>query len=87
MVFVDANNNSSPDAAETVVRVQQALEGNNTLNSSGTIGNVVIYDYRGFAANSVGSFSLCDNRMEAHMKSISISITGRVRQGGSTSCI
>lgn len=83
MVFVDANNNGW-DATDTVVRVQQALEGGNTLNS--TVGNTVIYDYRGFAPNSIGSFSLCDIRGAAYIKAISISITGRVRQGGSTAC-
>ena len=83
MVFVDANNNGW-DATDTVVRVQQALEGGNTLNS--TVGNTVIYDARGFAPNSIGTFSLCDSRGATKMKSISISVTGRVRQGGSTSC-
>ncbi len=86
MVFVDANRNNGIDAGETIVRVQQALEGNNTLNSGGAIGNTVVYDYRGFAPNSIGTFSLCDVRGAGHMKSISISITGRVRQGGSTAC-
>ncbi len=85
MVFIDANSNSGFDAGETVVRVQQALDGN-SLSSGGGIGNTVIYDNRGFAPNSNGTFSLCDTRGKDHMKSISISVTGRVRQGGSTAC-
>jgi type IV fimbrial biogenesis protein FimT len=85
IVFVDTDNDSAFTAGEPIVRAQQALEGGNTMNSS--IGTSVVYDNRGFAAaGSTGTFSLCDDRLEDHIKAISISNTGRVRKGGSTSC-
>jgi len=87
LLFVDANSNGTLDAAtDEILRVQQTLEGENILSSSETIGNTVVYDYRGFAPSSIGTFTLCDDRKDDHMKSISISNTGRVRQGGGTSC-
>ena len=84
IIFVDADNNADFSAGEDMLRVVDELSGSNTLTS--TVGSVVTYDKRGFAPNSVGSFTLCDDRGDAHMKSISISTTGRVRQGGGGSC-
>ena len=90
IVFADTDGDSAFTAGEPIIRAQQALEGNNTLTSSASItGGSIIYDYRGFAATnsgSTGTFSLCDSRGSAHVKSISISNTGRVRKGGSTAC-
>jgi len=84
IIFVDADSNSDFSAGEAMLRQHQALSGDNTLTSS--IGSVVTYDQRGFAPDSIGSFSLCDDRGTEKMKSISISATGRVRQGGGASC-
>ena len=84
ILFVDTDNNSDVSATENILRQQQALSGSVTFTSS--IGSVVTYDERGFAPDSVGTFSLCDDRGTSEMKSISISVTGRVRQGGSSSC-
>jgi len=85
IVFIDADNDSGFTAGETIVRAQPALEGGNTLNSA--IGSSVTYDSRGFAAaGSAGTFSLCDDRGVNFLKSISISNTGRVRQGGAAAC-
>ena len=84
IVFVDTDNNSDFSPGEDMLRVKQALSGGNTLTS--TTGNNVVYDNRGFAPNSNGSFSLCDDRGATYMKSIAISNTGRVRKGGSVSC-
>jgi type IV fimbrial biogenesis protein FimT len=84
ILFVDSDNNSDFSAGEAMLRQHQALSGGVTFTSS--VGSVVTYDERGFAPNSIGTFSLCDDRGTANMKSISISATGRVRQGGSTSC-
>ena len=84
IVFVDADRSSDLTAGEELLRQQQAMSGDVTFTSS--IGAVVSYDERGFAPNSIGTFSLCDDRGTSEMKSISISATGRVRQGGSTSC-
>ena len=84
IVFVDTDNNNDFSAGEEMLRVKQPLEGGNTLINP--TGSSVEYDLRGFAPDSIGSFSLCDDRGATHMKSISISVTGRVRKGGSVSC-
>jgi len=84
IIFVDTDNNSDFSAGEDMLRQYEGLSGGNTLTSS--IGNIVIYDKRGFAPDSVGSFTLCDDRGDAHKKAITISGTGRVRQGGGGSC-
>jgi type IV fimbrial biogenesis protein FimT len=84
IIFVDDDNNSDFSAGEDMLRQYEALSGGNKLTS--TIGSVVVYDKRGFAPDSVGSFTLCDDRGNAHKKSISISATGRVKQGGGGSC-
>jgi len=84
IIFVDSDNNADFSAGEDMLRVVEGLAGGNTLAS--TVGSVVTYDKRGFAPNSVGSFTLCDDRGDAHKKSITISTTGRVRQGGGGSC-
>jgi type IV fimbrial biogenesis protein FimT len=83
IVFADSDGNATVNDLETVLLAQQSLAGN-TLTS--TIGTSVIYDNRGFAKTAVGTFSLCDDRLLANLKSIQVSITGRVRQGGATSC-
>lgn len=88
ILFIDGDNDSSFTAGEEILRVKQALAGANTLVSS--TGDSIIYDNRGFSPNSNGTFSLCDDRGASdpyYVKSITISNTGRVRQGGSTSCI
>ena len=84
ILFVDADNSSSFNAGEDILRVRQALSGSNTLTSS--TGGMIIYDQRGFSPNTNGVFSLCDDRGATEMKSLTISKTGRVRQGGGTTC-
>ena len=87
MLFADVDGDSAFNGTvDVVLRVKEKLEGTgNTLTSSAGA-TQIIYDNRGFAAGSTGTFSLCDDRLTAHMKSISISNTGRVHKGGSTSC-
>ena len=85
ILFVDADNSSTLNGLETILRAKAPLEGiGTTLNSS--TGSMIIYDNRGFAPLSNGVFSLCDDRGALHVKSISITNTGRVRRGGSASC-
>ena len=84
ILYVDADGDSAFTAGEEILRVKQALTGGNTLTS--TIGTSFIYDNRGFSATGTGSFSLCDDRGVPKLKSISISNTGRVRQGGAAAC-
>lgn len=84
IMFVDNDENSDFSAGEEMLRQHQALTGGMTLTSS--VGNIVTYDERGFAPGSIGTFSLCDDRGVTEMRSISISATGRVRQGGGAGC-
>lgn len=86
IVFIDADNDSAWTAGEEVLRVQQTLSGTTTLSS--TYGTSFVYDNRGFStvAAGPGTFSLCDDRGVGYLKSISISNTGRVRQGGALAC-
>ena len=84
VVFVDADADGNFSPGDELLRAQAALDGTSTLNSS--LGARVDFDDRGFSPNSAGRFSLCDERGPEYMKSISISQTGRVRKGGSTSC-
>ncbi len=84
ILFTDVDNSGTRSADEDIIRVQQELKGDNTL--SNTTGAIVTYDERGFSPNSTGTFSLCDDRGSSYMKSITISNTGRVRKGGSSSC-
>ncbi len=85
IVFADLDANSDFSAGDEMLRQQEALRDGMTLNSTG--GAIVNYDFRGFAPGSSSVFSLCDDRGDAHVKSISISNIGRVRQGGSSTCI
>lgn len=79
LVYVDSDNSGGYNAAtDEILRVNQALSGNNALTS--TLGTNFLYDNRGYAATGTGSFSLCDDRGVSHAKMIVISNTGRVRQ-------
>lgn len=84
IVYIDADSSGNFSAGDEVVRAQEALEPGTTLNS--TTGSAVTFDDRGFAPNGAGIFSLCDDRGVDHLKSISISNTGRVHRGGSVAC-
>ena len=85
ILFIDADNSSDFDTGELILRAKAPLEGIGTTLVS-TAGSMVIYDNRGFSPNANGVFSLCDDRGAVHVKSISITNTGRVRRGGSASC-
>ncbi len=88
IVYVDADANGTFDAAtvnEDILRVNQALDGNNTLAPTAAYGNQVTYDNRGFVT-ATGGFLLCDARNGAFGKTITISNTGRVRFQDGTAC-
>jgi type IV fimbrial biogenesis protein FimT len=85
LVYVDADANGNVSVGDEILRVHEALPGTSTLSS--TAGSAITFDDRGFAPASAGSFSLCDERGVGHLKSITLSITGRVRRGGSASCV
>jgi type IV fimbrial biogenesis protein FimT len=84
IVYVDADASGDVSNGDEILRAHEALPGNSTLSS--TAGSAITFDDRGFAPGTAGSFSLCDDRGAEHLKSITISATGRVRRGGSASC-
>lgn len=84
IVYVDADASGDVSTGDDILRVQEALPGDSTLTSSA--GSSITFDDRGFAPANAGSFSLCDDRGAEHLKAITISMTGRVRRGGSSSC-
>ena len=84
VLFVDVDNDADLSAADEILIQYRGLPDNISLR--GSMGNKVIYDGRGFAANTFGNFALCDDRGDEHMKSISIQRTGRVHHGGAASC-
>ncbi len=79
IVFTDDNNNHDVDADETIVRVQQALEGNLTLRygETGTY-TYVRYNPSGEAWPGA-TFSFCDSRGAGKAKGIIVYWTGRPR--------
>lgn len=79
IMFSDLDANGQVDSIDTILRVQQALTSSNTLTSTG-IGTRVIYDNRGFTSSTSGTFSLCDDRGTANIKTIAISKTGHIRK-------
>ncbi len=88
IVYVDADANGTYDAAtvnEDILRVNQALDGNNTLAPTAAYTTQVTYDNRGFVT-ATGGFLLCDDRIGDFGKTITISNTGRVRFQDDSTC-
>lgn len=85
IVFTDDNNNHDVDAGETIIHVQQALEGNLTLRygETGTY-SYVRYNPSGEAWPGA-TFSFCDNRGADKAKAIIVYWTGRPRVSTKTS--
>ncbi len=83
IVFADLDSSGSFTAGEEILRVQQQLEGENTL-VSGT-DNIIVYDARGFTPDDAGTFTLCDSDGDKG-RSISISNTGRVSKEADPGC-
>ncbi|GAB4513358.1 MAG: hypothetical protein Tsb0026_17950 [Sulfuricaulis sp.] len=79
IVFTDDNNNHDVDTGETIVRVQQPLEGNLTLRygETGTY-SYVRYNPSGEAWPGA-TFSFCDGRGADKAKAIIVYWTGRPR--------
>ena len=83
IIYIDADADNAFTAGEEVLRVQQALEGNNDITT--TMGNQITYDYRGFT-NAAGSMLLCDDRSGDLGKTLTVSNTGRVRTSRDSTC-
>ena len=84
IVAIDTDNSGVIDATDTLVKVQASIPGGITFADGGM--NPIVFDSRGFAPNSIGAISVCDNRGNSYAKTISISRTGRVSNGAAPSC-
>ncbi len=84
LVYIDKDEDGSYSSGDEITRVHDALKGDTTIGSTG--GSEVVYDNRGFSPDSSATFSICDDRGASKGKSITISNTGRVRQGGTVTC-
>ena len=78
IVFTDPDDNGTVDSGETIIRVQEALTGNNTFRASPTRHRIT-YDNQGFAIGFNDTFVLCDDRGAYHAKAIVID-NGRIRR-------
>ncbi|MCF6210839.1 MAG: GspH/FimT family pseudopilin [Gammaproteobacteria bacterium] len=90
IVFVDNNNNQTrnsdednPANSDIILRVHDALSGNNRLTGNENVADFISYDARGFSrlangAIQMGSLSLCDSRNDNDKaRAIRINATGR----------
>ena len=85
IVFTDDNNNHKVDAGETVIHVQQALEGNLTLRY-GETGKYSYVRYNPSGEAWPGAtFTFCDGRGADNAKAVVVYWTGRPRVSTKTS--
>ena len=82
LVFIDADNSSSFNAGDTILRSHEALEGNNTLANKTTSGKILIFNSSGSVANpgtGDGTYAFCDRRGASLGRGVEVLNTGRVR--------
>ncbi len=84
IVFNDDDESGDVSGTEAILKIHQKLS--DQVDLAGTGGTTIIFDRRGFTPNSASTFSLCDDRGADYGKSISISNTGRIRNGGDIVC-
>ena len=85
IAFVDNNGNGSVNPGDTVVLVHDALPSGQSFAGSNGAANALTYTSSG-KIKSAGSLKLCDDRSGNFGKSISVSVTGRVRLSTGVSC-
>ncbi len=84
IAFRDINNNGSPADVSQIIKIQQSITGDIQYVDGGL--NSITFDSRGFAPNTNGAISVCDDRGDDYAKSLAISVTGRVSRGGNPAC-
>lgn len=86
VVFVDADSNGALASNESVLRIRQSLDGNNTLNAiSGT--NSIVFANTGLTTLSSGTeiaMRLCDSRGASKAVTVWVNFTGRARTDRAT---
>lgn len=91
VVFVDTDSDGQLDPNETVLRVRESLDGNNTLNSIGTTTNSIVFAGTGLTTLTTGmevTMRFCDSRGPGKAVTLFINYTGRARidQTAAASC-
>ena len=77
LIFVDANNDSAWGVGDIPLRFRESLGGANTQRAAG---GLLTFDRRGLlVAGSPTSFRLCDERLVAYGRVITLTTTGQVR--------
>lgn len=80
LVYVETINNSSLDNGEEILRVNQKLVNDLTLNAH-DFSNTTVITYRPRGnTSSPGYFTVCDDRGSDYAKAVNILITGAVRK-------
>ena len=79
IVFRDTNADGDLDAGETLLRVQPALSGGNTLRTSGFVDTDRIQFANRGTTNQTGTFTLCDDRRETKAYGVIINVSGQAR--------
>jgi type IV fimbrial biogenesis protein FimT len=79
IVFSDQDASSTVNDDDVLLRMHGKLKGSNTMTSTG--GTIIIFDDRGFSPGYSSTFTVSDTRGSSYAKSISISNTGRIRNG------
>lgn len=80
VIFIDDDGNGTRAAGETILRVGEPLQGNNTLRLDGfSSANAITFDNQGRITSS-GTLIFCDDRAETSALGIVINISGQTRK-------
>ena len=82
VVFADADSNGALASNESVLRIRQSLDGNNTLNAIPSSTNSIVFANTGLTTLSSSTevaMRLCDSRGASKAVTVWINFTGRAR--------
>jgi len=83
---IDTNNDGNLSADDELIRVQVAITGEIAFNLGNPALSTIVFDSRGFIPDTIGTFSICDERGDDHAKALTLSRTGRVSRGAAPTC-
>ena len=91
IVFTDSDNDATVDVGETILRVNDALAGDNTLRGNTNVSSYISYVGNGYTMLTNGglqngTIALCDDRGFSSGRAIIINTTGRARVEDATDC-
>ncbi len=85
LLFVDNDGDGAFEAGDEILRVHEALSGNNTLTNNNS-NTRITYSANGLASGFGSTFSLCDERGTTSAKGLVISMTGRATTSDPITC-